>query len=287
MKLTYYRKGEKAVFDWTGTSPQAPGPINLMLSEGMFKIDIGVYLIMVYDPDILFNQGYYDLIDVILPPKSLVQPEYPAPLSNRSHTLARKYDVISGALGQSTPELSTAASFGSSPHFLFSGTDGFGRFFHWSRSSTEACPGARSTTASTATPGGRSSRTSRASTWSRTIRCGSRSTTAPSIPAARAITAAATASRSGTGSSRRAWSRCTTTATARSPGGSGAESRAPSPARPWSAPTGAGNASRRRSTTSKSRPATCSSSSPRAAAAGAIRWSGPTTGWPPTCGAAW
>ena len=96
----------------------------------MFKIDIGVYLIMVYDPDILFNQGYYDLIDVVLPPKSLVQPEYPAPLSNRSHTLARKYDVISGALGQSTPELSTAASFGSSPHFLFSGNDGFGRFFH-------------------------------------------------------------------------------------------------------------------------------------------------------------
>ena len=130
MKLTYYRVGDRAIFDWTGTSEQAPGPINLMLSEGMFKIDIGVYLIMVYDPDILFNQGYYDLIDVILPKKSLIQPEFPAPLSNRSHTLARKYDVISGALGQNTPELATAASFGSSPHFLFSGTDRHGRFFH-------------------------------------------------------------------------------------------------------------------------------------------------------------
>ena len=130
MKLTYFRDGDRAVFDWTGTSAQAPGPINLMLSEGMFKIDIGVYLIMVYDPDILFNQGYYDLIDVILPKKSLVQPEFPAPLSNRSHTLARKYDVISGALGQNTPALTTAASFGSSPHFLFSGTDSHGHFFH-------------------------------------------------------------------------------------------------------------------------------------------------------------
>ena len=57
MKLTYYRKGEKAVFDWTGTSPQAPGPINLMLSEGMFKIDIGVYLIMVYDPKSCSTRG--------------------------------------------------------------------------------------------------------------------------------------------------------------------------------------------------------------------------------------
>ena len=102
----------------------------------------------------------------------------------------------------------------------------------WSRSSTGAFPVDRWTTASTATPGGRSSRTSRASTWSPTIRCGSRSTTAPSIPAARAITAAATASRSGTGFSRRERSRCTTIVTDRSPGGSGAASPAPSPARP-------------------------------------------------------
>ena len=102
----------------------------------------------------------------------------------------------------------------------------------WSRSSMGAFPVDRWTTASTATPGGRSSRTSRASTWSPTIRCGSRSTTAPSIPAAPAVTAAATASRSGTGFSRRERSRCTTIVTGRSPGGSAAASQAPSPARP-------------------------------------------------------
>ena len=59
MKLTIWREGEKAVFDWTGTDPQALGPINFYLNEGMFKMFIGVYLIMVYDPQILFNDGFY------------------------------------------------------------------------------------------------------------------------------------------------------------------------------------------------------------------------------------
>ena len=59
MKLTIWREGDKAVFDWTGTDPQAVGPINFYLNPGMFKMFIGVYLIMVYDPQILFNDGFY------------------------------------------------------------------------------------------------------------------------------------------------------------------------------------------------------------------------------------
>ena len=52
MKLTVWREGEHAYFDWTGTSQQAPGPINFYLHEGMFKMFIGVYMIMVFDPQI-------------------------------------------------------------------------------------------------------------------------------------------------------------------------------------------------------------------------------------------
>ena len=50
MKLTIWREGEHACFDWSGTDPQALGPVNFYLSEGMFKMFIGVYLIMVNDP---------------------------------------------------------------------------------------------------------------------------------------------------------------------------------------------------------------------------------------------
>ena len=64
IKLTVWREGERAVFDFGGTSPQAPGPINFYLHEGMMKMVIGAYLIMVFDPEILFNEGFYDLLDI-------------------------------------------------------------------------------------------------------------------------------------------------------------------------------------------------------------------------------
>ena len=84
MKLTVWREGEHAYFDWTGTASQAPGPINFYLHEGMFKMFIGVYMIMVFDPQILFNDGFYDLIHVTMPKGSLVRPDFPAALGREA-----------------------------------------------------------------------------------------------------------------------------------------------------------------------------------------------------------
>ena len=129
IKLTVWREGERAVFDFDGTSPQAPGPINFYLHEGMMKMVIGVYLIMVFDPDILFNEGFYDLLDVRVPDGSLLKPHYPAPLGNRVHTLCRWVEVIGGALGRQVPETAAAAGYGSSPHMVYSGLDSSGEPF--------------------------------------------------------------------------------------------------------------------------------------------------------------
>ena len=129
LKLTVWREGEHAFFDWTGTSPQAPGPVNFYLHEGMFKMFIGVYMIMVFDPQILFNDGFYDIIHVTLPKGSLLHPDFPAPLGSRTHALARQFDVLGGALSRNAPEMATAAGYGSSPHFLYSGRDSEGRGF--------------------------------------------------------------------------------------------------------------------------------------------------------------
>ena len=129
MKLTVWREGDNAYFDWTGTSPQAPGPINFYLHEGMFKMFIGVYMIMVFDPQILFNDGFYDLIHVTMPKGSLLHPDFPASLGSRTHALSRQFDVLGGALSYNAPEMATAAGYGSSPHFLYSGVDKAGRPF--------------------------------------------------------------------------------------------------------------------------------------------------------------
>ncbi|MBT6277872.1 MAG: hydantoinase B/oxoprolinase family protein [Chromatiales bacterium] len=129
MALTVWREGDHAYFDWTGTSAQAPGPINFYLHEGMFKMFIGVYMIMVFDPQILFNDGFYDLIHVSMPKGSLVNPKFPAALGCRTHALARQFDVLGGALSKKAPEMATAAGYGSSPHFLYSGTAADGTDF--------------------------------------------------------------------------------------------------------------------------------------------------------------
>lgn len=141
MKLTVWREGEHAYFDWTGTSPQAKGPINFYLHEGMFKMFIGVYMIMVFDPQILFNDGFYDLIHVSMPKGSLLNPNFPAPLGCRTHTLSRQFDVLGGALSKNAPEMATAAGYGSSPYFFYTGTDRNGRYFQLMEISFGGIPG--------------------------------------------------------------------------------------------------------------------------------------------------
>jgi N-methylhydantoinase B len=86
-------------------------------------------MIMVFDPQILFNDGFYDIIHVTMPKGSLLHPDFPAALGSRTHALARQFDVLGGALSKNAPEMATAAGYGSSPHFLYSGTDGEGRPF--------------------------------------------------------------------------------------------------------------------------------------------------------------
>ena len=130
MKLTIWREGDHAFFDWSGTDPQALGPINFYLSEGMFKMFIGIYLIMVNDPQILFNDGFYPLLHVVMPEGSLLRPRFPAALGCRTHALARQFDVLGGALVKQAPELNTAAGYGTSPYMLYSGWDGKGEFFY-------------------------------------------------------------------------------------------------------------------------------------------------------------
>ena len=129
LQLTIHREGDRAIFDWTGTDAQAAGSINFHIHPSLCKMFFGVYLIMAYDPTILFNEGYNDVFEVILPEGSLLNPVFPAPLSNRLNVHTRFFDCQSGALGQEAPELAMAAGYGTSPYFVYSGVDGDGKYF--------------------------------------------------------------------------------------------------------------------------------------------------------------
>ena len=129
IKCTMWRDGDKVVLDFVGTDPQSSASINFFLNENMFKMFFGIYMIMVFDPQILFNDGFYDLIDVRIPAGSLLKPKFPAALSGRTHALGRIFDILGGLLGQKTPEFLNAAGFSSSPHLFYSGYDKNGEWF--------------------------------------------------------------------------------------------------------------------------------------------------------------
>lgn len=124
-----WREGEKAIFDFEGTSEQAPSSINFYLNEDMFKMFFGSFTINLIDPQILFNDGFYDLVEVRIPEGSLLKPKFPAALSGRTHALGRIFDVMGGLLGQGVPEAMNAAGFSDSPHFFYSGYDDKGEWF--------------------------------------------------------------------------------------------------------------------------------------------------------------
>ena len=129
LACTMWKEEDKVIFDFEGTDPQSIGSINFFLNEEMFKMFCGVFMIMVFDPQIMFNDGFYELMEVRIPEGSLLKPKYPAALSCRTHALGRVFDIIGGLLGQGAPDLMCAAGFSDSPHFMYSGYDSEGKWY--------------------------------------------------------------------------------------------------------------------------------------------------------------
>jgi 5-oxoprolinase (ATP-hydrolysing) len=113
--------GNRLLFDWSGTSPQSEHSINFYLSETMFKMFIGYYMIAAAAPGTVINDGFHDLIDIYIPEGSVLKPVRPAPISCRTHLLGRTMDVMQALIGQKNPVYAAAAGFSDSPHFFYSG----------------------------------------------------------------------------------------------------------------------------------------------------------------------
>jgi 5-oxoprolinase (ATP-hydrolysing) len=113
--------GNRLVFDWSGTSPQSQHSINFYLSETMFKMFIGYYLIAAAAPGTVINDGFHELIDVKIPEGTVLKPVRPAPISCRTHLMGRTLDIVQALIGQKNDAYQAAAGFSDSPHFFYSG----------------------------------------------------------------------------------------------------------------------------------------------------------------------
>jgi N-methylhydantoinase B len=108
--------------DFTGTSPQAKGSVNSTRAVTLACVYFA--LKSVIDPELPSSAGAFKPVRVITPKGSLVNPRFPAPVSNANiNTAQRIADVILGALAQGIPKRVPAASTGSMSIFTIGGAN--------------------------------------------------------------------------------------------------------------------------------------------------------------------
>ena len=108
-RITLTKTSEKIIIDFTGTSPQAKGPINHCgdYADGNFlKKWLAPILRNLADTpermaELDVNEGVVPLIEMIFPPKgTLLTPIFPAPTNARTFVILRLLGVLAGVLAK-------------------------------------------------------------------------------------------------------------------------------------------------------------------------------------------
>jgi N-methylhydantoinase B len=108
--------------DFTGTDGQAKGSVNCTRSVTLACVYYA--LKSAIDPGLPSSGGTFRPVEVVTPLGTLVNPKFPAPVSNANiNTSQRITEVILGALSRAVPEKVPAASTGSMSIFTVGGVD--------------------------------------------------------------------------------------------------------------------------------------------------------------------
>lgn len=105
-------KGERAIVDWTGTSPQVPAGINSPVPFTYAAVYTALRSVL--SSDIPNAQGFTRPIEVIAPLGTIANPRPPAACGARGITGFRMIDCLMGALAQAVPERVPADGSGGS-----------------------------------------------------------------------------------------------------------------------------------------------------------------------------
>ncbi|TDM05369.1 MAG: 5-oxoprolinase [Ideonella sp. MAG2] len=100
VKVTLH-KG-RMVADFTGTSPQAPGPINS--SSTALTTAVRCALKAITDPDIPANGGCFRHVEIICPPGTVLTAQSPAPVSLYYESLVAVIELVWKALAPALPD---------------------------------------------------------------------------------------------------------------------------------------------------------------------------------------
>ncbi|MEA2510979.1 MAG: N-methylhydantoinase [Thermomicrobiales bacterium] len=122
IRLRLTVRDEDVIADFTGSEPQAVGPVNAIYAVTASAV-YNAFLHLT-DPTIPRNEGCYRPFTIIAPPGTIVNCAFPAPVAGgNTETSPRITDMVFGALQNAMPERVVAACGGTSSPFLFGGTD--------------------------------------------------------------------------------------------------------------------------------------------------------------------
>lgn len=100
--VTLKKRDDELTVDFTGTSPQVRGAINMTRSYALSSVFFAVRCIL--EPDVPNNAGFFRPVRVVTTPGSIVDAQPPAPVASRVLTAIRVADALLGALSQMLPE---------------------------------------------------------------------------------------------------------------------------------------------------------------------------------------
>ncbi len=122
MRVTVVVEGDRLTLDFTGTAPQARGPVNATYGVTTSAAYNAVFQLA--GVDLPRNAGLHRCVETIAPAGTVVNVEYPGPsVGGNTETQPKIVGMILGALSSALPERVMAAEGVTSCNFLFGGID--------------------------------------------------------------------------------------------------------------------------------------------------------------------
>ncbi len=110
--------GCRLKFDFTGTGKQSKGALNVVRSALIATIFYALKAFL--DPQLAANAGMQDVIDIKVPPQSILNPDPPAAVGARTDTCQRVAGAIIGAFNKALCQKAVAGSNDASTAVVFS-----------------------------------------------------------------------------------------------------------------------------------------------------------------------
>jgi 5-oxoprolinase (ATP-hydrolysing)/N-methylhydantoinase B len=120
LHVDVYVQGDEIVADFTGTDPQARGPINATLGVAM-GATYNAFLHLT-DPSIPKNSGAFRPLRIVAEPGTLANVNYPAPeVAGNTELHPRYAGIVFGAMSKCVPDRVMASEAGTGGNFVFGG----------------------------------------------------------------------------------------------------------------------------------------------------------------------